>query len=93
MKTTQLRRRTECLTLNSTAGYRCVGGGDEDHVGDHPLDLRLLQPIHGDDPVVQNGWFLIQDTSWPGYEEVPKWIIQGYTTMVYEAGQRARPGP
>ena len=33
----------------------------------------------------ENGWFLIQDTSWPGYEEVPKWIIQGYTTMVYEA--------
>lgn len=33
----------------------------------------------------ENGWYLIQDTSWPGYEEVPRWIIQGYTTMVYEA--------
>ncbi len=33
----------------------------------------------------ENGWFLVQDTSWPGYEEVPKWIIQGYTTMVYES--------
>lgn len=33
----------------------------------------------------QNGWFLIQDTSWPGYEDVPKWIIQGYTTMFYES--------
>ncbi len=33
----------------------------------------------------QNGWVLVQDTSWPGYEEIPTWIMQGYTTMAYEA--------
>lgn len=33
----------------------------------------------------KNGWHLIQDTSWPGYETIPGWIMQGYTTMVYEA--------
>ena len=33
----------------------------------------------------EHGWFLVQDTSWPGYEDVPKWIVQGYTTMVYES--------
>ena len=33
----------------------------------------------------QNGWYLVQDTSWDGYEEVPTWIIQGYTTMADEA--------
>lgn len=32
-----------------------------------------------------NGWHLIQDTSWQGYEEIPSWIMLGYTTMVYEA--------
>ena len=31
------------------------------------------------------GWALVQDTSWPGYEEVPKWIMQGYTSMAFEA--------
>lgn len=31
------------------------------------------------------GWYLVQDTSWDGYEEIPAWIIQGYTTMVCEA--------
>lgn len=31
------------------------------------------------------GWTLLQDTSWPGYEEIPRWIIQGYTTMAWEA--------
>lgn len=32
----------------------------------------------------QNGWVLIQDTSWKGYEEIPSYIMQGYTTMGYE---------
>lgn len=32
-----------------------------------------------------NGWHLLQDTSWQGYEEIPSWIMLGYTTMVYEA--------
>lgn len=31
------------------------------------------------------GWVLVQDTAWPGYEEVPKWIMQGYTSMAFEA--------
>lgn len=34
---------------------------------------------------IDNGWHLIQDTSWPGYEEIPAWIMLGYTTMVFEA--------
>lgn len=33
----------------------------------------------------KNHWYLVQDTSWPGYEKIPQWIIQGYTTMVGEA--------
>lgn len=33
----------------------------------------------------KNGWHLVQDTSWYGYEETPKRIIQGYTTMAAEA--------
>lgn len=31
------------------------------------------------------GWRLIQDTAWPGYEDVPLWIMQGYTTLLFEA--------
>ncbi len=31
------------------------------------------------------GYHLIQDTSWAGYEEIPTWIMQGYTTLFYEA--------
>lgn len=34
--------------------------------------------------VEEEGWVLIQDTSWDGYEEVPEHIMQGYTTMGFE---------
>lgn len=41
----------------------------------------------------EKGWHLVQDTSWEGYEEIPKRIIQGYTTMAAEAaGQLAEAG-
>lgn len=33
----------------------------------------------------EHGWTLVQDTSWEGYEAVPRWIMQGYTTMALEA--------
>lgn len=33
----------------------------------------------------KNGWRMIQDTSWAGYEEIPLWIMQGYLTMCKEA--------
>lgn len=36
----------------------------------------------------ENGWFLVQDTSWPGYTDVPAWIAQGYATMAEEAASR-----
>lgn len=33
----------------------------------------------------KNGWVMVQDTTWEGYEKIPTWIMQGYTTMAYEA--------
>jgi len=33
----------------------------------------------------KNGWHVMQDTSWDGYEEIPLWIMQGYPTMCKEA--------
>ena len=41
----------------------------------------------------ENGWILVQDTSWPGYEEIPRWIMQGYTTMAYEASVQLKSRP
>jgi len=33
----------------------------------------------------EQGWVLVQDTAWDGYEEIPTWIMQGYGTMGLEA--------
>lgn len=33
----------------------------------------------------EQGWYLIQDTAWDGYEEIPAFIIEGYLTMASEA--------
>ncbi len=36
----------------------------------------------------QNGWLLVQDTAWDGYEAIPAWIMQGYTTLAQEAWEQ-----
>jgi len=32
----------------------------------------------------QNGWDVVSDTSWPGYEAIPRHVMQGYTVMLIE---------
>jgi diaminopropionate ammonia-lyase len=42
-------------------------------------------------------WLVISDTSWPGYETVPRWIIEGYSTIFWEIedqlAEQAAPPP
>lgn len=33
----------------------------------------------------RNGWIVVSDTSWPGYERIPSLVMQGYTAMLNEA--------
>ncbi len=54
-----------------------------------------ITPLNYDDTVRfakaqadENGWVLVQDTSWPGYEQIPTWIMQGYLTMAQEAAEQ-----
>lgn len=35
-----------------------------------------------------NGWFVVSDTSYPGYTEVPRHIMQGYRLMADEAADQ-----
>lgn len=39
-----------------------------------------------------NGWTVVSDTSWPGYETIPRLVMQGYTALVAEA-LAAMPAP
>ena len=36
----------------------------------------------------QHGWQVVSDTAWEGYEEIPQWVMQGYTTMLSEAQEQ-----
>lgn len=36
----------------------------------------------------KNGWYVVSDTSWEGYEEIPTWIMQGYTSILLEAQEQ-----
>ena len=33
---------------------------------------------------------IVQDTAWAGYEEIPSWIMQGYSTLVLEADKQLK---
>ncbi len=37
----------------------------------------------------QNSWEIISDTSWPGYENIPRWIMAGYLTLFREIKEQA----
>jgi diaminopropionate ammonia-lyase len=36
----------------------------------------------------RNGGLLVQDTAWPGYEQLPAWIVEGYTTLFGELDEQ-----
>lgn len=41
----------------------------------------------------KNGWVLLQDTAWNGYEEIPTWIMQGYMTLALESIEQLKQLP
>lgn len=41
----------------------------------------------------RHSWTIISDTAWPGYEEVPRLIMAGYTKLMDEAESQWAPGP
>lgn len=53
-------------------------------------DVRVVQGSYDDavaacaHEAAADRWRVVSDMSWPGYEEVPGWIMAGYTTMLRE---------
>ena len=41
----------------------------------------------------ENGWVLVQDTAWEGYETIPTEIMLGYTSMALECVQKSAQPP
>lgn len=69
-----------------------VGGCYDDAVRQAALDAGLSGPdgtlpaAASSDPGVPA--LLIQDMAWPGYNEIPAWIAEGYTTMFAEIDEQ-----
>jgi len=40
-----------------------------------------------------NGWTIVSDTSWEGYQEIPRIVMQGYTTIVHELASQLGGAP
>jgi diaminopropionate ammonia-lyase len=38
----------------------------------------------------RGGDVLVQDTAWPGYEQIPQWVVDGYDTLFAEVDREVR---
>lgn len=54
------------------AEIRRVAGSYDDAVRQAAVDAQA------------NGWIVVSDTSWPGYMEIPRLVMQGYALMMRE---------
>ncbi len=68
-----------------------VSQGREDAIAAYGADIMRVNGTY-DDSVLKaaedarsRGWIVLSDTSWPGYEDIPSWVMQGYTVMMNEA--------
>jgi diaminopropionate ammonia-lyase len=81
--------------------YRCViyihatvSAGRADAIAAFGAEVRRVPGTYDDavracaQDAEANGWFVVSDTSWPGYTEVPRDIMQGYRVMADEAADQ-----
>lgn len=63
-----------------------VGEGAEVHAvtGDYDFTVQKAAEMAG----ATHGGLLIQDTAFAGYEAIPSWIVEGYSTMLSEIDQQ-----
>jgi diaminopropionate ammonia-lyase len=75
-----VHKGTSQARIDAIAGY-----GAEVHIVDGTYDDAVRRASAD---AAASGWHVISDTSWEGYEDVPMWVMQGYTTMVSEAQEQ-----
>ncbi|SDR65244.1 diaminopropionate ammonia-lyase [Agrococcus carbonis] len=73
-------------TVTETARHAIEGEGATVRVLGAPYDevVAAAADAAADDPDALH----IQDTAWPGYHEVPQWIVDGYETLCAEADEQ-----
>lgn len=77
------------VSESAVAAIRSEGAVVVELAGSYDDAVRASAASAQDDPDA----LVVQDTSWPGYQDVPRWIVAGYTTMFAEIdAQIASPG-
>jgi diaminopropionate ammonia-lyase len=80
--------RAEVLVPAGTAPARIDairGEGAQVEVVDGDYDEAVRRSARRADGVER---LLVSDTSWPGYEEIPQWVIEGYATIFAELAEQ-----
>ncbi len=79
--------------------HETVSQGRRDAIARYGATIRVV-PGNYDDAVREaqtqadaNGWFVVSDTSYPGYTEVPRDVMQGYRVMADEAAEQMGAAP
>ncbi len=74
--------------------HETVSQGRRDAIARYGATIRVV-PGNYDDAVREaqkqadsQGWFVVSDTSYPGYTEVPRDVMQGYRVMADEAAEQ-----
>ncbi len=74
--------------------HEAVSQGRADAIARYGAEVRRVRGTYDDavrEAVRQaraNGWFVVSDTAWPGYTDVPRQIMQGYRLMVDEVARQ-----
>lgn len=66
-----------------------AGEGAEVQVVDGDYDATIARSAEE----ASERCLVIDDTSWPGYEDVPRWVIEGYGTIFREVAEQMEGGP
>jgi diaminopropionate ammonia-lyase len=79
--------------------HETVSQGRRDAIARYGAAIRVV-PGNYDDAVREaqkqaeaNSWFVVSDTSYPGYTEVPRDVMQGYRLMADEAADQIGTAP
>jgi diaminopropionate ammonia-lyase len=87
-------------------GCRCVifvhagvAQGRRDAIARYGAEIRVIPGTYDDavractKEAEAQGWFVVSDTAWPGYTEVPRDVMQGYRLMAEEASDKLERPP
>lgn len=66
-------------TLNRLKNITDLGAYGEITEFNYDETVRLVNKM-----AKENGWTIVQDTAWEGYEDIPTWIMKGYSTLAKE---------